>query len=110
MPGPLLTSGSTVLCPHGGQATLITSNSKVLADGQPVLLENDIHPVVGCPLIIILKPSPCIRIEWTAGTTKMSVDGTPALVMTSVGKCINAEGGTQGVGIVANTQFKASAK
>jgi len=32
----LLTTASQVMCPHGGQATLTTSNTKVTAGGSPV--------------------------------------------------------------------------
>ncbi len=46
---PILTTTSTVMCPHGGQAMLITSNTQALVDGAPMLLQTDVHPIVGCP-------------------------------------------------------------
>jgi hypothetical protein len=36
-------------------------------------------------------------------------NGTKVLVQSSVGKCISAEGATQGLAIVAQTQMKAKA-
>ena len=110
MPGSYLTTASSVLCPHGGQVTLFTANSAVLVDGAPVLLETDVHPVAGCAFTVGLNPSPCLRVEWSAGTTKTDIRGTPGLVKTSIGQCLNAENAPQGVAIVANTQIKAESQ
>lgn len=110
MPGQILTMSSTITCTHGGQAILFTSNSKIMVDGTPALLESDIHPVVGCPFTIGPKYSPCIRIEWTAGASKVSINGTNVLVRSSIGKCINAEGAPQGIALIANTQTKTTAQ
>lgn len=110
MPGNILTVTSTVMCTHGGQAILTTANSKLLVDSVPALLESDVHAVAGCPFQIPVgvgtKPSPCIRIEWSAGTTQLNVNGTGVLTRTSVGKCISPEGAPQGVAIIANTQVR----
>lgn len=110
MPGYILTTTSTVMCTHGGTAQLTTSNTKFKIDGSPALLESDIHPVTGCPFTIPpSKPQPCIRIEWSMGAVQCKCDGTPVLIQTSIGKCISAEGATQGLAIVAMTQMKAQA-
>jgi hypothetical protein len=110
MPGPILTTSSTIICIHGGQAILLTANVRVTVDGAPALLESDVHPVVGCPFTVGLKYSPCIRIEWTAGTAKVTINQTNVLVQSSIGKCINAEGAPQGVALIINTQTKAIAQ
>jgi hypothetical protein len=79
-------------------------------DGAAALLESDIHTVAGCIFTVPPgKPQPCVRIEWQAGATTCKVDGTAVLVKTSVGKCISAEGATQGVAIILMTQMKAKA-
>jgi hypothetical protein len=106
MPGNYLTTASQIMCPHGGQAVLLTANAQVTAVGAQLLLETDVHPVVGCPFTIGLKYSPCIRIEWSAAATKTTVNGTAPLVQSSIGKCINAEGAPQGVAIIVSTQPK----
>lgn len=106
MPGPFLTTAATVLCTHGGKATLMTSNAKVRA-GSAVLLESDVHVVAGCALSSAAPPNPCVRIEWTAGAGSVKVGGTKALVQSSVGKCLNAAGATQGMAIVVPGQFRA---
>ena len=110
MPGTILTTTSTVTCMHGGQAILLTANTKVMVDGAPALLETDIHPVAGCPFTIGPKYSPCVRIEWTAGAAKVTINGTKVLVRSSIGKCISAEGAPQGIALILNTEMKGSAQ
>ena len=110
MPGGVLTTASTVLCPHGGTAILTTANTRLTVGGMPALLQSDVHSVAGCPFQIPVgagtKPSPCIRIEWQTGTTKV----TPGvLVQSSVGVCYSPEGAPQGTAIVANASPKANA-
>ena len=109
MPGNILTTTSTIMCPHGGRAILFTANMRGFASNAPALLESDMHPVVGCPFTIGTKYSPCIRIEWSAGASKVTVNRTSVLVKSSMGKCINAEGAPQGVASIVNTQIKVSA-
>ncbi|MGZ8845701.1 MAG: hypothetical protein ACXW3C_04475 [Pyrinomonadaceae bacterium] len=114
MPGNILTTSSTVLCTHGGSATLTTANSKVMVDNALALLESDVHTVAGCPFQIPIgtgtKPSPCIKIEWSAGATQFQVNGVGVLLQSSVGKCSSAEGAVQGVANIVNTQMKVSAR
>ena len=57
----ILTTGSTVMCPHGGQAVLFTSNVDALIDGVPALLLSDVHPIVGCPF------APVTTTRWCWG-------------------------------------------
>jgi hypothetical protein len=109
MPGGVLTTASTILCPHGGIAVLTTANARVTAGGAPVLLESDIHTVAGCPFVIALKPSPCIRIQWAAGAARAQA-GAPVLAQSSIGICFSPESAPQGVAIVVNTQPKVSAQ
>jgi hypothetical protein len=108
MPGKLLTVGATVLCPHGGRAILTTSNTRVLGPDGPVLLESDVHIVVGCPFTVGTKYSPCVRIEWQAPAMQSNANDVKPLVETSVGICYGAEGAPQGTAIVAATQQEAS--
>jgi len=110
MPGYILTTASQVICTHGGMAVLTTSNTKIKVDGMPALLESDIHSVVGCPFTVPpSKPQPCIKIEWMAGATLCKSNGTGVLIKTSIGKCISAEGATQGLASIIQTQMKAKA-
>ena len=110
MAGNILTTMSQIKCTHGGTAILATANIVAKVDGAPALLETDIHPVAGCPFTVPgPKPQPCIRIEWTGGANMCKSNGTKVLTHSSIGKCINAEGATQGIAIIAQTQMKAKA-
>ena len=114
MPGNVLNIASTVLCMHGGSAILTTSNSKLMVDNVPALLESDVHSVAGYPFQIPVgpgtKPSPCIRIEWSLGAMQMQVNGVGVLLQSSIGKCYSPEGALQGVANIVNTQMKISAR
>jgi hypothetical protein len=110
MPGFVLTSASTILCTHGGSATVSPSNTKVTADGAPILVESDVHTVAGCPFNVSGSPSPCVQIAWSGGASKVTVNGTAVLVQSSVGQCKAGTGAVQGVAIIAATQSKVSAK
>ena len=104
---PLLTTASTVMCPHGGQAVLITSNVDALIDGAPALLETDMHPVAGCPFAPGGVYTPCVVIRWMAGATQTTVHEVPVLLQTSVGICFNAAQSPQGPAVVVQTQQRA---
>jgi hypothetical protein len=95
---------------HGGRAILITSNAKMMVDNAFSLLESDVHSVAGCSFTLPgPKPSPCVRIEWSAGAALCKSSETKVLVRTSVGKCLSAEGATQGMAIISQTQVKTTA-
>lgn len=103
---PILTTTSTVMCPHGGQALLLTSNTEALIDGAPALLQTDIHPIVGCPFTPVAY-SPCVSIRWLTGATQTSVRNVPVLLQTSIGLCLNAAQAPQGLAIVVQVQSRA---
>lgn len=102
----ILTTASTVLCPHGGQALLSTTNTDVLVDGAPVLLQSDVHAIVGCPFAPVV-PTPCLTLRWLAGALQTSARGVPVLLQHSVGLCLNAAQAPQGVAVVVQAQQKA---
>lgn len=109
MPGTVLTTTSSVQCPHGGRAILTTTNAFSFASA-PMLLESDVHAVVGCPFYSGASYSPCLTIEWSAGASAVSVGGTKVLVKSSVGTCKNGGGVVQGVAVVVATQIPVSAR
>ncbi len=105
-----LTTADQIQCPHGGIATLMTSNQFVSVQAsRKVLLESDVHVVAGCAFTIGPKPSPCLRIEWTGGASSVSIAGVKVLLASSIGKCINAENAPQGVALISGTQQKVTA-
>jgi hypothetical protein len=112
MPGNMITTGSVITCPHGGTAMPVPTNFRVLVDGQPVMLESDIHTVVGCPFMIPATPSPipspCVIIRWSGGSTVTKVNGVSVLVQSSVGICYNPTNVPQGTAVIASTQARGS--
>lgn len=110
MPGFVLTTASTIQCTHGGSASAVPSNTRLTADGAPILVETDVHMVAGCPFMIGNTPSPCLQIAWSAGASKVTINGTKVLVQSSVGQCKAGTGAVQGVAIVASTQSKVQAQ
>jgi hypothetical protein len=103
---PILTIASTVMCPHGGIAQLVTSNTEALVDGAPMLLQTDVHPIIGCPFTPALS-SPCVSIRWVTAATHTALHGVPVLLQSSVGLCLNAAQLPQGIALVVQTQQKA---
>ena len=103
---PILTTTSTVMCPHGGMAQLFSSNSEALIDGAPALLQTDVHPIVGCPFTPAVY-SPCLTIRWVTAATQTSVRNVPVLLQSSVGLCLNAAQVPQGVTLVVQVQQRA---
>lgn len=110
-PVPILNTAATVTCPHGGTVVLTTSNSTVLADGAPVLLQSDVHTVAGCPFQVPIptgtKPQPCVTVRWLVGAQSTRVNSTPVLLQSSVGLCLSAEQIPQGPPTVVSVQPRA---
>lgn len=105
---PILTTTSTVQCPHGGSVTLTTSNTLAQIDGGYALLLSDVHTVSGCPFTTPAgNPQPCITVQWTSGASQTKVNQVPVLLQTSSGLCISAIGVPQGAPIISQVQQKA---
>jgi Domain of unknown function (DUF4280) len=107
MPGFILHVGATIICPHGGQISATTSNTKVLVDGQPVVTQSDTFTVAGCSFIVPTnKPQPCVMVKWLAASKQVLISGQPALLQDSNGLCQSAEQIAQGPPNVIVTQLK----
>ena len=107
MPGFILHVGATIICPHGGQISATTSNTKVLVDGQPVVTQSDTFTVAGCSFIVPTnKPQPCVMVKWLAASNQVLINGQPALLQDSTGLCQSAEQIAQGPPNVIVTQLK----
>ena len=104
MPGPVYQVGATAMCPHGGQVTAISADTRVLASGTPVTLATDQFMVAGCAFTTGGGPQPCVKVQWTAPTTRCLFTGQPAITALSVGICIAANGVPNGPAIVTTTQ------
>jgi len=96
MAGALLHVGATILCPHAGQVSVVSSNTRVLLGGQPAATASDNFPIAGCPFQAGQKPQPCMTVRWVAPAVRVKIGGQPALLQTSSGLCNSAEQIPQG--------------
>jgi hypothetical protein len=105
MGAAILTTNSTLLCPHGGSVNLQTSNVDVKIQDAPALLVTDIHTVAGCPFVLpSTTPSPCVMVRWSVGATQTKVHGTAVLLQNSVGLCYSAAQAPQGPPTIVQVQ------
>lgn len=104
MPGSLLHVGAAALCPHGGRVSTLSTNTRVLVNGQPVATVNDTYLIAGCPFTVPGKPQPCIKVQWLAPAASVFVDHLPVILQTSAGLCQCAEQIPQGAPIVVAAQ------
>ena len=107
MSGPLFHVGATAMCPHGGQVTVVSSNTRVFASAQAVSTIGDTYTIAGCPFTVPPgKPQPCVMVRW-APTPRVLVNGVPVVTQGSAGMCFSAEQIPQGPPSVIATQVRA---
>ena len=107
MSGFLMQVGASVICPHAGQVSIISTNTRVLAGGQPVATMSDTFVVAGCAFTVRPKPQPCVKVQWLVPAARVLVNGQPAILQTSTGLCQSAEQIPQGPPTVIATQVRA---
>jgi hypothetical protein len=108
MPGALYHVGVTALCPHAGQVTAITSNTRVLLGGQPATTQADTYTIAGCVFNVSSSPHPCVKVQWLAPATRVKINGQPAILQTSPGLSLAADQAPQGSPIVVAGQLRVS--
>ncbi|HQN29574.1 MAG TPA: hypothetical protein PKX20_00470 [Methanothrix soehngenii] len=109
MPGFLFHFGAAANCPHGGVVNVVTSNARVLVSGQPVATLADQCLVAGCAFTVPPgKPQPCLKVQWQVPSTRVFVNGQPAILNTSPALCLSPEQAPQGPPIVSATQPRVS--
>ena len=109
MAGMLFHVGAQAICPHGGQITTISSNTRVTVSGQPVATMADQFMVAGCTFTVPpSKPQPCLKVLWLQPAVRVTVMGQPAILQTSTGLCQSPEQIPQGPPTVLVTQLRAS--
>ena len=83
MPASILHRGATVLCTHAGQATPISTFSRVTLSGQELVTLANQYSIAGCPL-----NSPCATGQWTSGSARVTAGGVPVAVFDGQSTCI----------------------
>lgn len=106
---PALTPAATILCPHGGRATIMPAAPRVLAGGQPVAVLADPTLVAGCAFTVGPKPQPCVKVTWLAGALRVLAGGQAVLVQSATGLCQSAEQIPQGPPVIAAAQTRVMA-
>jgi hypothetical protein len=102
----ILQLGVTIQCPHGGQGTVVNTNTRVKVGGGFALLSTDTCTIAGCPLNVSGAPHPCVTVQWQSPAQKVKVMGKPVLLQTSTGMCKAADQAVQGTAIVSGVQTK----
>lgn len=107
MPGFIYHVGATAICPHGGQVTTISSNTRVLVNGMPAAVVTDTSVVAGCAFTVPgPKPQPCVKVQWLVPAARVLINGQPVLLQTSSGLCLSAEQIPQGPPTIVTTQTR----
>jgi len=104
MPGALATVAATIMCPHGIPVQTMPASPRVLAGGAPVITFADTNLVSGCPFMAGPVAMPCVRVQWLMGTTRVLVNGQPAVILGGTGLAIAAQGSPNGPAQVVQTQ------
>lgn len=109
MPGSLVHVGAVAICPHGGQVSVISTNTRVLVGGQPAATATDNFLVAACPFTIPgPKPQPCMTVRWLVPAQRVRINGQPAVLQTSTGLCHSVEQIPQGPPSVVGVQPRVS--
>jgi hypothetical protein len=76
------------MCSHGGQAQPTVPNPRVTVSGQPTVTIAAPYAVVGCTLPPpIAANGPCLTGVWSVGSTRVTSNGQPLVVFSSVAIC-----------------------
>jgi hypothetical protein len=109
MPGFLLHVGAQAMCPHGGQVSISSSNTRVKVGGQAVATANDTFSIAGCAFTIPpSKPQPCATVQWLTPAVRVTVNKQPVVLQSSSGLCLSADQIPQGPPQVTTTQTRVS--
>src|SRR5581483_6784495 len=108
MPGYVVTTSSSAICPHGASVSIVSANTRVKAAGSPVAVLNDTYTVSGCPFQVPVgagtKPQPCVKVQWIAPAVRVRVGGQPVILQSRSGLCLSVEQIPQGPPTVVMVQ------
>ena len=102
-------SSATAICPHGGQVSVSSNNTRVKADGQFVTTQGDTFLISGCSFTLPSGPMPCVRVQWLVPATRVRVAGQFVILQTSSGLCQSAAQTPQGPPQIVSTQTRVKA-
>ena len=99
--------GATLVCPHGGQVSIVPGNPRVSFAQQPAGTISDQYLVAGCSFMVGSKPQPCMTVQWLVPATRVTIGGQPAVLQSSTGMCMSADQIPNGPPQVLVTQLRA---
>ena len=102
----LLTTASTLMCPHGGTVTGSPGATRATADAV-ILRATDSFIIAGCTFNVSGVAQPCTAVQWVVTAQKVKHDGDFVLTEASVGLCLGPA--PQGTVMVSATQSKVGA-
>lgn len=88
MPSPILHSGATVLCSHGGQAIPTVPSTRVTVSGMPIATISAPYSVAGCAFVPPAGNGPCVTAQWVVGAEQVTSEGQPVAIMTGTATCV----------------------
>lgn len=94
--GQVLTASSSLLCPHGGQVSVIPANARARAAGGFILRAADTFLIAGCAFMIGPALHPCVTVRWVVPGLRSRAAGGNVLTTDSVGLCLAADNLPQG--------------
>ncbi len=100
----LLTASTVMMCPHGGQVQVVTTNTRTKAGGDFLLRPSDTFQIVGCPFFLGIPPHPCVTVQWVVTALRSKSAGDFHLTESSVGLCLAADQAPQGPVQILMTQ------
>ncbi len=107
MPGPVLHTGATANCPHGGVLNIIAASPRVTVSGMPAAVLTDQGVVAGCAFTVPpTKPQPCVTTKWIVGATRVTANGVPLLINPCVALCLSAEQIPGGPPVITGSQTR----
>lgn len=106
--GALLTTASTLQCPHGGQVQIMSSNTRATAGGNALVRASDTFTIAGCTFAPGGAAHPCVSVQWVSTALRGTVLGDALLTLDSVGLCLAADNAPQGTVLIQSTQPRAS--
>lgn len=106
----LLNKSSVLMCPHGGQVNIITSNTKSKAGGDFLVRSSDTFLIAGCALNISGTPHPCVEVQWVQTVAQSKSSGDFHLSEQSTGLCKAGDQAVQGTVMINTTQTQVSGR
>ena len=88
--------GAMASCPHQGQVTTVTTNTRVLVNGSFAATAADLFTVAGCTFAPGGAAHPCVTVDWKMPSKRVFVNGAAVILETSAGVGVAADQALQG--------------